>query len=669
MPHPLDQLSPEEAKKALKVLKDATDGKTLHIKTLQAEEPPKHLMIKYLDAEAAGSPISPPPRIVYVVFMVVADRHASQIWIDLNRSTVIKQEAIPVGKQPMIDMAECDSMDKVLLEAPEYLDALAKCGITGDLVQLVNTDPWVYGADLPIHKPRYVMFLMFMQDPKSRHKESNIYSRPLPFVPVLDVYEQKLARIDWCATGDDSDDKGGINYNTRGANTNIIDHFENRDYMPELRTTPMRNDLQPYNVIQPKGPSFKVSGGLVEWQKWRFRVMFNPREGLVLGDIRYDGRMLFYRLSLSEMTVPYGDPRPPLHRKQAFDLGDYGAGLCANSLGLGCDCLGAIHYFDGTLVHPDGHIEERKNVVCMHEEDDGILLKHTNFRTGVGRVIRRRTLILQTILTVANYEYIFNWRFDQIGCVELEIKATGVISTQYIDPGKKSKWGTVVAPSVMAAGHQHIFSMRIDPAIDGHSNSVKVCETKLAPRDDLNPFGTGFFNDQKFVERSTFLDCDQPKNKYLKIVNENKINPVTMEPVGYKIAANPSALLMAPEGTVARARAEYATHHFWVTKYKDQELFAGGNWTNQSIIETGGCSDAVKRDEVVRNEDIVVWHSFGLTHFPRIEDFPIMPMERIVVGLTPNGFFSENPAMDVPSSTQEFNRSVEVKDCRSCQRL
>jgi len=57
---------------------------------------------------------------------------------------------------------------------------------------------------------------------------------------------------------------------------------------------------------------------------------------------RYDGRSIFYRLSFSEMAVPYGDPRAPYHRKQAFDFGDGGAGRAANNLELGCDCLGLI---------------------------------------------------------------------------------------------------------------------------------------------------------------------------------------------------------------------------------------------------------------------------------------------------------------------------------------
>ena len=105
----------------------------------------------------------------------------------------------------------------------------------------------------------------------------------------------------------------------------------------------MLQDLKSLHVTQPDGPSWSVTDdSLVEWQKWRFRVSFNPREGAVLHDLHYDGRSVLYRLAISEMTVPYADARSPFQRKQAFDLGDGGAGNCANNLALGCDCLGVI---------------------------------------------------------------------------------------------------------------------------------------------------------------------------------------------------------------------------------------------------------------------------------------------------------------------------------------
>lgn len=146
-----------------------------------------------------------------------------------------------------------------------------------------------------------------------------------------------------------------------------------------------------------------------------FSLSFTPRECAVLHDIHYEGRSVLYRLSLSEMTVPYGDPRPPFQRKQAFDFGDAGAGRAANNLALGCDCLGVIKYIDAMLVDSEGKPSVSKNVVCVHEQDNGIGWKHTNFRTSRAVVTRSRELVVQFIITLANYEYIFAYKFDQAG--------------------------------------------------------------------------------------------------------------------------------------------------------------------------------------------------------------------------------------------------------------
>jgi primary-amine oxidase len=54
--------------------------------------------------------------------------------------------------------------------------------------------------------------------------------------------------------------------------------------------------------------------------------------------------------------------------------------------------------------------------------------------------------------------------------------------------------------------------------------------------------------------------------------------------------------------------------------------------------------------------------AFGLTHNPRVEDFPVMPMEKISVMLRPDGFFTKNPALDVPQSSQGFNKSTLHKE-------
>jgi primary-amine oxidase len=117
-------------------------------------------------------------------------------------------------------------------------------------------------------------------------------------------------------------------------------------------------------------------------------------------------------------------------------------------------------------------------------------------------------------------------------------------------------------------------------------------------------------------------------------------------------------MLLADPSSYHARRAEFADHAIWLTKYADGELFSGGKFTNQSRGGAGIKSFVAKTaEDNVKNEDIVVWHSFSLTHIPRIEDFPVMPCEIITVALKPSNFFSANPALDVPASEQHFNQS------------
>ena len=244
-----------------------------------------------------------------------------------------------------------------------------------------------------------------------------------------------------------------------------------REYIPNVR-----KDLKPVDIVQPEGTSFTVEGNQVEWQKWKFRVGFTSREGLVLHTISYDDdgveRPILYRASICEMVVPYGDPGEQYYRKNAFDIGEYGLGMLANSLALGCDCLGVIYYFDFPLVDSHGNVTPLKNAVCLHEEDFGILWKHTDWRTGQSEVRRSRRLSVSFIATVGNYEYGFYWYFYQDGSIQCEIKLTGIMNTTALAPGETSQYGVEIAPQLNAPFHQHIFAARLVPSVDGPNNSV-----------------------------------------------------------------------------------------------------------------------------------------------------------------------------------------------------
>ena len=541
---------------------------------------------------------------------------------------------------------------------------------------IIACDPWMYGADRDSNENthKYVQGLLYARAPNN-HPDSNQYAYPLPFSPRYDVFKGEVVSIDSLATGGKED---GLAYHT--APEAPMAHLSPNEYYPDLLDESPREDLKPLRVSQPEGPSFSVTdGNCISWQKWRFRVGFNYREGTTIHDVRYDGRPVFYRLSVSEMTVPYGgklgpkrrldllltlsDPRSPLHRKQAFDLGDAGAGSCANNLALGCDCLGAIKYFSGWLNDNEGNPIPAENVVCVHEVDGGIGWKHTNPRTSNPAITRARNLIVQSIITVGNYEYIFAWVFMQNGNLELETRSTGILSTQLIDSGKTSEWGTVVSPGVLAANHQHLFSLRVDPMIDGHFNTVVQEDTVPVPQSEHeNPHGNAWRLEKTPFEKSGFADAAPFANRCFKIVNENNVNPISKNPVGYKLIPQPTPLILAGKDSVARRRARFAEHHIWVTRYRDGDLWAGGKWTNQSLEEMDGVFDYAARNEDIRNQDLVLWVTYGQTHNPRVEDFPVMPVDITTISLKPADFFTKNPALDVPQSTQKDNKSVLVSD-------
>lgn len=339
-----------------------------------------------------------------------------------------------------------------------------------------------------------------------------------------------------------------------------------------------RTDLKPLHITQPEGVSFTVNGRIVEWQNWKLHVGFNYREGLVLNNITYNDkgteRGIFYRLSLAEMVVPYGNPEHPHQRKHAFDLGEYGGGYMTNSLALGCDCKGAIYYMDAAFVNRAGKSQIIKNAICIHEEDAGILFKHTDFRDDSVVVTRGRKLVLSHIFTAANYEYCVYWIFHQDGTVQLEIKLSGILHTYAMNPGEDTKgWGTEVYPGVNAHHHQHLFCLRIDPNIDGPQNTIFQVDARVGPGEVGSPenkYGNAFYAHRTKYQtpKEAVADYDGSSSRTWEIANTNKINEYSHLPVSYHLVSREVPKLLPKEGGLVWKRAGFARHAIHVTKCK-----------------------------------------------------------------------------------------------------
>ncbi|KAH6629136.1 copper amine oxidase [Boeremia exigua] len=659
-PHPLDPLTPDEITQAADIVRPLFPAQHLNFRVITLLEPPKDKLTTYLDAEHLGS--APPvlARCARVEVLVKSGPDSNDLFelvIDVQSKSVVKQQRLE-GKHSYIDAAYMQDVERACIADARVQSEIAKLALPEGASVIVEA--WAYATDGASDMARRITMCWFYARLVD-HPDANYYAYPLSLcaeveetLKVIGVYHLP------CRAGET------VHNDAQPFDARAKQPLEMSEYHPDLRPSP-RTTTKPLQVVQPDGASFSITGQHVSWEKWQFRVGFNYREGLTLHDIRYDGRQVLHRVSLAEMFVPYADPRSPYPRKGAFDLGNDGAGVNANNLRLGCDCLGTIAYFDGWHNTASGLPLRLPNVVCVHEQDDGILWKHTNFRTGHAVVTRSRVLVLQTIITVSNYEYIFAFHFGQDASINYEVRATGILSTVPIAVGEpKPPYGTIVAPGVLAPYHQHLFCLRIDAAIDGHKNSVVIEESHAMPLDDAevhNPFGIGYETRTRYVEREGGFDLDFTKNRVFKIVNETVINPTTQTPVSFKLLPSYSQMLLAHPSSFHARRSEYGQHAVWVTKYREDEMFPSGRYTMQSMGGEGIATAIKKRagDEMeasVRNEDVVVWHTFGSTHNPRIEDWPVMPCEKMSVGLKPVNFFSGNPGLDVAPSTQEVNKSV-----------
>ncbi|KAK7432956.1 hypothetical protein QQZ08_000427 [Neonectria magnoliae] len=531
--HPLDPATAEEILEATSFVKHAYNGIELHFKAGGLEEPPKSALVEYLNVEHSGGHLPVVSRWIYLNWYIKRTPRFFQAIVDITHKKFVLHEELSRDYHGPADGGEMNEVSRAVLADSNVKKEIERLQID---LETVVPDPWDFGVDGSDTQSRRSQVFMYTRNPKNNDPESNIYAFPLDFVVVVDLTTVTVTQIIHLPLG--------VDEKTSPHREGILTTSQNElEYDHRLQKEKPRATLKPYQVLQPEGASFTVKGHLVEWDKWRFRVGFNWREGLTLHDVYFDGKSVFYRLSLSEIFIPYGDPRNPIFRKAAFDLGNVGAGVTANNLQLGCDCLGMIKYLDGHVVKADGNPDPRPNAICIHEIDNGIQWKHTNFRTGNATVVRKRQLVLQTILTVANYEYIFLWYFDQAGEITFETRATGILSTQPVDPEPSVQvpWGTRVADGVLAAYHQHFFNLRIDPAIGGLKNSFSSTDSVPMPWDEvINPLGVGYVTQESILDRAGHVNDDVSQGRVFKVINEKVLNPVSHTPIGYKIVPHRS---------------------------------------------------------------------------------------------------------------------------------
>ncbi|MFG6192444.1 primary-amine oxidase [Nonomuraea sp. JJY05] len=620
-PHPLDPLAAQEIDEVRRILmQEGLLTDTVRVAYLGLEEPAKGEVLAY-------EPGAPVVRRARAFLLDLATETAEDVIVSITTATVEERRPIdPVtdGQVPMLD-EEHALVRRVLREDPAWAEALRRRGIEDPAgVYLAALSAGNFG--LPKEEGRRVARVLAHQMPTP---ESLPWAHPVDgLVAYVDLVKGEVMEI--------------VDTGPQPIPAEPGDYHQG----------PHRTTQKPIHITQPDGPSFTVDGPLVTWEKWSLRLGYDMREGLTLHQIGFedDGRVrpIVYRASVAEMLVPYGDPSPIRFWQNYFDTGEYQLGKLANSLELGCDCLGEITYFDAVVTDGGGVPKVITNAICMHEEDYGVLWKHTDPANGSRETRRQRRLVISFFVTVGNYDYGFYWYLYLDGTIELEVKATGIVFTGAYDD-RAAPYSSEVAPGLAAPYHQHLFSARLDMTVDGVANAVDEVEVIAVE----SPYGNAFGRAVKRLrtEGEGRRDADLAKERTWHVVNPDVRNRLG-RPVGYALhPEGKPALLAHPESSISR-RAEFATRHLWVTRYHPAERYPAGDLVNQHP-GGAGLPTYTRADRDIDGQDIVLWHTFGLTHFPRTEDWPIMPVDTCGFVLKPVGFFDRNPTLDVPPSAAE----------------
>lgn len=624
--HPLDPLSGAEIASAVRVLREKGGfGPGLRFISVMLREPSKGELAAFDDTGAV------PPRRAGAILLDRDTESTFEAIVDLDSAELVESVKVE-GVQPAIMVEEYEECEQLLKEHPDFHAALERRGlVVEEALDLVTIDPVPAGNfGIPEEEGKRLARSQVWIRPVPG---GNSYARPLEgIIGLVDLNAGEVIRID---------DFG------------VVPVPKEVGAFRAAEVGPMRENIKALEITQPDGPSFSVEGNAVAWQGWHMHVGFNAREGLVLHRIGFEDkgrvRPILHRASYSEMVVPYGDPSPSRYIQGPFDFGENLVGTLANALELGCDCLGEIHYFSSDVNNSAGESVHMPNVICMHEEDVGLLWKHWDFRNGETEVRRSRRLVVSSISTIGNYDYGFFWYFYQDGTIESEVKLTGIVSTGANNPDEEPRHGTPLAEGLYAMHHQHFFNVRLDFDLDGEKNTVYETHSVSTPPGPENPYGNAFHVEKFRLETEGNQGdgvIDPLSARSWVVVNENVTNK-TGKPVAYRLLPGHNVRSFAQPGSSRARRAGFIGKHVWVTQYDQKEMFAAGDYPNQHP-GGAGLPEYVADDRKIADEDIVLWYTFGAHHVVRLEDWPIMPVTTIGFELRPDGFFDRNPTLDVP---------------------
>ncbi|KAM9657194.1 amine oxidase [copper-containing] 2 isoform 2-T2 [Morphnus guianensis] len=401
---------------------------------------------------------------------------------------------------------------------------------------------------------------------------------------------------------------------------------------------------------EPQGPRYSVRNNHVLFQAWSFAFGMSVNTGLRLFDVRHKGERVAYEISVQEALSVYGSNCPGGMSTRYMD-GSFGIGRYTSPLVRGVDCPYSATYIDTHSLSETLRPSKRKASLCIFEQNLGSPLRrhYSNLQSLYYGGLVNSALVVRSIATVGNHDYVWDFIFYQNGAIEGKVQATGYASSSFLH-GDGLRYGNRVWEHTLGTIHTHSINYKVDLDVGGVKNSLvahdMAFEMVRAPwsleQQIERPRLTKKVLDTE--DQAAFrLQSKMPRYIYFAANSKNKWGHQR----GYRIQITSFAGDHVPEASSMERAISWARYQLAVTRRKEEEPTSTSIYNqNDPWTPTVAFADFIN-NETITNEDLVAWITTGFLHIPHSEDIPNTVTVGNSVGflLRPYNYYDLDPSI------------------------
>ncbi|KAK3104224.1 hypothetical protein FSP39_025449 [Pinctada imbricata] len=466
-----------------------------------------------------------------------------------------------------------------------------------------------------------------------------------------------------------------------------------------LFSTLHRRDKAPHHSerrdpvqFYPDGQRYTVKDRHIEYMDWSLDFRLSTGHGPQIYDVKFRGNRIAYEIGLQEISVYYSGNSPQQKFSDYLDSGEL-IGPSAQGLIPGVDCpelatfVSAFHITESSLEP-----EETINAFCVFEWNTGEPLRRhyskTTFESAFYEGMQKTVLILRTAMTIANYDYLVDFRFFPNGFMETKTIPTGFILANAFSEEER-QFAFQLHDQIVGNYHLHLFHFKVDLDVGGRSNRYETLD--ISSYTESNPYSTE--NNANYTqghwthhlretesEAAYHFNFDRPK--YHLFYSQNKKDKYGNHKA-YRLLVHGFTKQILPLGVNKEPSVSWARYQTAVTRHKETERHSSSMYAMFDTLDPiVNFTSFISDNETIVDEDLVTWISIGTHHIPHTEDLPVVTTTGMGLSfsLQPFNFFPEDPAMtssnavrlapntkNVPSSGVKVSRHGKLVNIDKCR--